>query len=161
MVLGKLPVPGRPINIDYSKARSYYTTVGAGAGCLDIFTLVYHFSFLSPSLWETAQYRLNQYRLKYCLKGPVSPKTTNQPTSTLAKAILQGTEKGKEEKVDKRRSGKSILKREEGYTVPAQLTLKAPNKKCSRRHFIFFLLLSFEKNRLDCSCQSSAWFYFL
>ena len=46
--------------------------VGAGGGCLDIFTLVYHFSFLSPSLWETAR-----YRLKYCLKGPLSPK---QPT---------------------------------------------------------------------------------
>ena len=27
---------------------------GAGWGCLDIFTLIYHFSFLSPSLWETA-----------------------------------------------------------------------------------------------------------
>ena len=33
--------------------------VGAGGGCLDIFSLVYHFSFLSPSLWETARYRLN------------------------------------------------------------------------------------------------------
>ena len=44
-------------------------TVGAGGGCLDIFSLVYHFSFLSPSLWETAR-----YRLKYCLKGPLSPK---------------------------------------------------------------------------------------
>ena len=42
-------------------------TVGAGEGCLDIFTLVYQFSFLSPSLWETAR-----YRLKYCLKGPLS-----------------------------------------------------------------------------------------
>ena len=39
--------------------------VGAGGGCLDIFSLVYYFSFLSPSLWETAR-----YRLKYCLKGP-------------------------------------------------------------------------------------------
>ena len=49
--------------------------VGAGGGCLDIFSLVYHFSFLSPSLWETAR-----YRLKYCLKGPLSPKQpTNQP----------------------------------------------------------------------------------
>ena len=38
--------------------------VGAGRGCLDIFSLVYHFSPLSPSLWETAR-----YRLKYCLKG--------------------------------------------------------------------------------------------
>ena len=25
--------------------------VGAGGGCLDIFSLLYHFSFLSPSLW--------------------------------------------------------------------------------------------------------------
>ena len=43
--------------------------VGAGGGCLDIFSLIYQFSFLSPSLWETAR-----YRLKYCLKGPLSPK---------------------------------------------------------------------------------------
>ena len=47
--------------------------VGAGGGCLDIFSLIYDFSFLSPSLWETAR-----YRLKYCLKGPLSP---NQPTN--------------------------------------------------------------------------------
>ena len=47
--------------------------VGAGRGCLDIFSLIYHFFFLSPSLWETAR-----YRLKYCLKGPLSPK---QPTN--------------------------------------------------------------------------------
>ena len=52
--------------------------VGAGGGCLDIFSLVYHFSLLSPSLWETAR-----YRLKYCLKGPLSPKQpTNQPTNS-------------------------------------------------------------------------------
>ena len=49
--------------------------VGAGGGCLDIFSLIYHFSFLSPSLWETAR-----YRLKYCLKGPLSPK---QPTNQI------------------------------------------------------------------------------
>ena len=48
--------------------------VGAGGGCLDIFSLVYCFSSLSPSLWETAR-----YRLKYCLKGPLNPKPTNQP----------------------------------------------------------------------------------
>ena len=48
---------------------------GAGGGCLDIFSLVCHFSFLSPSLWETAR-----YRLKYCHKGPLNPKQpTNQP----------------------------------------------------------------------------------
>ena len=49
--------------------------VGAGGGCLDIFSLIYHFSILSPSLWETAR-----YRLKYCLKGPLSPK---QPTNQI------------------------------------------------------------------------------
>ena len=51
-------------------------SVGAGGGCFDFFfSLIYHFSFLSPSLWETAR-----YRLKYCLKGPLSPKQpTNQP----------------------------------------------------------------------------------
>ena len=48
--------------------------VGAGGGCLDIFTLIYPFFSLSPSLWETTR-----YRLKYCLKGSLSPKTTNQP----------------------------------------------------------------------------------
>ena len=49
--------------------------VGAGGGCLDIFSLNYHFSFLSPSLWETAR-----YRLKYCLKGPLNPE---QPANQL------------------------------------------------------------------------------
>ena len=48
--------------------------IGAGGGCLDIFSLIYHFSFLSPSLWKTAR-----YRLKYCLKGPLNPEqSTNQ-----------------------------------------------------------------------------------
>ena len=43
---------------------------------LDIFTLLYLFSSLLPCLWETAQ-----YRLKYCLKGPLNPKqSTNQIT---------------------------------------------------------------------------------
>ena len=49
--------------------------VGAGGGCLEIFVLIYLFSFLSPSLWETAR-----YRLKYCLKGPLIPE---QPTNIL------------------------------------------------------------------------------
>ena len=52
--------------------------VGADGGCLDIFSLIYPFSPLSASLWETAR-----YRLKYCLKGPLNPKQpTNQPTLT-------------------------------------------------------------------------------
>ena len=54
--------------------------VGAGGGCLDIFSLVYHFSFLSPSLWETPR-----YRLEYCLKGPLNPK---QPTNLYGKLLF-------------------------------------------------------------------------
>ena len=74
MVLSKLPVPGRPINMDYSRARAYCACSGCGGGLFGMFSLVYLFSFLSPSLWETAR-----YRLKY-LKGPLSPKQpTNQP----------------------------------------------------------------------------------
>ena len=49
--------------------------LAVGGGCLDIFSLIYQFSFLSPSLREPAR-----YRLKYCLKGPLSPK---QPTNQL------------------------------------------------------------------------------
>ena len=73
MVLGKLPVPGRPPNVDNVGQEPIALAVGAGGGCLDIFAVIYHFSILSPSLWETAR-----YRLKYCLKGPLSPK---QPTN--------------------------------------------------------------------------------
>ena len=70
MVLGKLPVPGRPtISITVGQGPTALA-VGAGGGCLDIFTLVYPISSLSPSLWETAR-----YRLKYCLKPQ-----NNQPT---------------------------------------------------------------------------------
>ena len=75
MVLGKLPVPGR-LTIWISVGQGPIAlAVGAGGGGLDIFTLVCPFFPLSPSLWETAR-----YRLKYCLKGPLNPKpTNNQP----------------------------------------------------------------------------------
>ena len=62
MVLGKLPEPGRPtIWITVGQGPTALT-VGAGGGCLDIFTLLYPFSPLSPSLWETARYRLKYYQ---------------------------------------------------------------------------------------------------
>ena len=78
MVLGKLPVLGRPTNLDYSKTsgtRAYCTCSRCGWGLFGhIFS---HLSFLcslnSPSFWETAR-----YRLKYCLKGSLGPK---QPTN--------------------------------------------------------------------------------
>ena len=61
MVLGKLPVPGRPTILITVGQGPIALAVGAGGGGLDIFTLIYPFC----SLWETAR-----YRLKYCLKGP-------------------------------------------------------------------------------------------
>ena len=75
MVLGKLPVPGRPTCLDKSRARAYCSCSRCGWGWFGHFTLLYPFSPLSPSLWETTR-----YRLKYCLKGSLSPNTTNQPT---------------------------------------------------------------------------------
>ena len=74
MVLGYLPVPGRPTILITVGQGPTALAVGAGGGCLDIFTLICPFFPLSPSLWETAR-----YRLKYCLKGPLNPKPTNQP----------------------------------------------------------------------------------
>ena len=72
MVLGKLPMPGRPTIWMIVGQGCIALVVGAGGDCLDIFNL-YLFSPLSPSLWETAR-----YRLKYCLKGSLNPK---QPTN--------------------------------------------------------------------------------
>ena len=80
-MLGKLSVPGRPTSLDDRGQGPIALAVGAGGGCLDIFSLIYLFSFPSPSLWETAR-----YRLKYCLKGPLNPKQpTNQPTKGINK----------------------------------------------------------------------------
>ena len=73
MVLGKLPVPGRPTILMIVGQGPIALAVGAGGGCLDIFTLLYPLSPLSPSLWETAR-----YRLKYWLKGPLNPKQQQQ-----------------------------------------------------------------------------------
>ena len=50
-MLGKLPVPGRPTILTTVGQGSTVLAVGAGGGCLDIFTLIYSFSSLSPPLW--------------------------------------------------------------------------------------------------------------
>ena len=73
VVLGKVPVLGRPTIWIRVGQGPTVPAADAGGSCLVIFSLVYHFSFLSPSLWETAL-----YRLQYCLKGPLSP---NQPSN--------------------------------------------------------------------------------
>ena len=72
-VLDKPPVPGCPTIWIIVGQGPIALAVGAGGGCLDIFTLLYPFFPVSPSLWEPAR-----YRLKYCLKGPLSSK---QPTN--------------------------------------------------------------------------------
>ena len=78
MVLGQLPVPGRPtIWITVGQGP---TALAVGAGGV-VWTFYSHLSFLSSfSLsWEAAR-----YRLKYCLKGPLHPKQpTNQSTLSL------------------------------------------------------------------------------
>ena len=95
MVLGKLPVPGRPTIWITVGQKPTALTVGAGGGCLDIFTLIYHFSPLSPSLWETAR-----YRLKYCLKEPLNSKQlTNQPNTIYGTKSWADNSKTKEARI--------------------------------------------------------------
>ena len=48
MVLGKLPVPGRPTNMNNSRARAYWDR-----GYSDIFSLIIIFLLFLP-LWEIA-----------------------------------------------------------------------------------------------------------
>ena len=80
-------MPGRPTIWIIVGQGPTALAVGAGGVVWTFFSLVYHFSFLTPSLWETAR-----YRLKYCLKGLLSP---NQPT----KIVMRG-EMSKNERYD-------------------------------------------------------------
>ena len=73
MVLGKLPVTGHPTILVTVGQGPIALAAGAGGGGLE-FLLSSILSPLSPSLWETAR-----YRLKYCLKGLSNPNPTNQP----------------------------------------------------------------------------------
>ena len=82
MVLGNFPVPGRPTIWMIVRQGPIALAIGAGGDCLDIFTLLYPFSPLSPSLWETAR-----YRLKYCLIGPLNQK---QPTNQNSVCKIEG-----------------------------------------------------------------------
>ena len=50
MVLGKLPVPGRPTILITVGQGPIALAVGAGGGCLDMFTLIYPFSSFSLSM---------------------------------------------------------------------------------------------------------------
>ena len=71
-MMGKLPAPGRP-TIWITVGQRPTAAVGVG-GVVWTFLISSTVSFpLSPSLWETAL-----YRLKYFLNGALSPKPTNQ-----------------------------------------------------------------------------------
>ena len=53
MVLGILPVPGRPTIWIIVGQGPAALVVGAGGGCLDIFTLIYPFFLFSLPLFGT------------------------------------------------------------------------------------------------------------
>ena len=86
MALGYLPVPWRPTIWMIVGQGPTILAVGVGGDCLDIFTLIYLFSPLSPSLWETAR-----YRLKYCLKGPLNPRQPTNQSSKFKINLLQSS----------------------------------------------------------------------
>ena len=53
-MLGRLPVPARVLLIWIRVGQGPTAlAVGAGGDCSGIFSLLCHFSFLSPFLWET------------------------------------------------------------------------------------------------------------
>ena len=79
MVLGKLPVLGRPTIWMMVGQGPIALAVGAGGGLFRHFHFSLSFSPLSLSLWENVR-----YRLKYYVKGPLKPKQPdNQPTISI------------------------------------------------------------------------------
>ena len=77
MVLGKLPVPGRPTIWMIVGQGPIALAVGAGGGCLDIFVLIYLFSpFFSLSLCLGD----GPIQTEILSERAVKPETTNQPT---------------------------------------------------------------------------------
>ena len=76
VVQGKLPVPGRPTCTIRITVGIVPTALAVGVGGV-VWTILLSsiLSLVYPRLWETIR-----YRLKYCLKGPLSRK---QPTNQL------------------------------------------------------------------------------
>ena len=79
MMLGKLPVSGRPTNLDNSRARAYCVCSRCGWGLFGHF-----FSHLSFLFSISLSLRDARYRPQDCLKVPLSPK---QPTNHLSAVI--------------------------------------------------------------------------
>ena len=80
MALSKLPVAGRPTIWVIVGQGPIALAVDVGWVLFGIFTLLHPFFPLSPSLWETAR-----YKLKYCLKGRLNPK---QPTNNYIHILI-------------------------------------------------------------------------
>ena len=76
MLLGKLPVLGRPTILITVGQGPIVLAVGASGGGLDIFTLIYLFSSFSLSLGDGRIYT------EILSQRAVKPKTTNQATSS-------------------------------------------------------------------------------
>ena len=77
MVLGKLPVPGRPTIWITVGRGPIALAVGADGGGLDIFTLICPFSSFSLSLGD------GPILTEILSQRAVKPKTTNQQTNDL------------------------------------------------------------------------------
>ena len=76
MVLGKLPVPGRPTILIIVGQGPIALAVGAAGGGLDIFALIYPFSSFSLSLG------VGPIWTEILSQRAVKPKTTNQPNQS-------------------------------------------------------------------------------
>ena len=88
MLLGKLPVPGRPtIWITVGQGPTALA-VGAGGGLFGHFYSHLSFFSLSPSLWETAQ-----YRLKILSQRAVKPKPTNHTLKFFCQSCFYVTDR--------------------------------------------------------------------
>ena len=75
MVLGKLPVPGRPTNLYCSRTMPTALAVGAGRSCLDIFSSSMNSFFFFLSLSGIAGNTVSKGRLAQNQK-------TNQPRTS-------------------------------------------------------------------------------
>ena len=81
MVLGKLLVPGRPANLDYSRARANCACCKCGWGLCRHFSFVYHFSLLSSSLGG------GPIKTEILSQRAVKPKTPNPTQSSMSHVI--------------------------------------------------------------------------
>ena len=83
MVLGELPVPGRPTKMDDSRARAYCACSRCGWGCLDIFNS--QLSFLSSLSIFLGN---GPIKTEILSQRAVKPKTTNQPMTSFQRHML-------------------------------------------------------------------------